>query len=1013
MSLFSGPEGSYFSFSADFYQLPNTTLGVVVGAPRANSSQPGVIEGGAVFFCPWSSSGGACDVLNFDLKGDETFRTPNLQQKTSKSHQWLGASVRSLQDHILACAPLFHWNVKTERGESENTPVGTCLLLNVQTGQSLHYSPCRDNLVEADYKARKYINDRRYCEAGFSSDVTKDDRVVIGAPGGYYFQGQVISAALRDIIDSAKTSTPVRFVPGETVSPETGGYDRYHGYSVATGELTGDTLTDYVVGVPNDRDTSGSVKIYDGDSSRILLVHHTFPGTQVASYFGHSVAVTDINNDGLEDVLVGAPLFMERVSGQHLQEVGQVSVFLQRGYPSFLSRPDQVLGGTDVYGRFGSSLAALGDLDMDGYNDVAVGAPSAGGEGKVFIYLGRREGLSPQPSQVLPSPHPQGTRPAAFGFTLRGGTDIDANGYPDLIVGAWGVDTMAVYRAQAVIIARTELSLLPDFLNPDVKQCELPSSNKPVACFIVEMCVHVSGHRIPLETVLEAELQLDKMKQPMARRTLLMQTNQPQEHFQLTIKRDVGVVCRNYTAYLRPESEFKDKLSPIFISLNYSLLDSQQAVLHGQKSVVAQTRIILDCGEDNMCVPDLQLIAEAGTESLVVGDDHPALVMVTAENRGEGAYETEMEIRPPPNTHYQSVLPVREDLSRLVCVQRKENQTVLIVCELGNPMKQGQKLQAGLLFSVSHLEDVENHVTFKLQIKSKNSQSPDSNVVNLRIGVIAMATLEMRGGSSPLECVLPVTSWQQSEQPHSLEDVGPLVEHVYELRNLGPSTVNARLEVNFPTRQDDKYLLYVFANASEELLSCHSNSSDIDPYRLASNVTERAMESFQQHPETHQHEPPQRGTILVNCSGGEGCVRFVCEATGLQRGWSSVVRISARLWLHTFTQRPYVNFDLRSSAKYEVTSTASKIQPQDLSSGHAETKTSVLWRSPDGEKEVPVWWIVVSIISGLLLLALLCFIFWKVGFFKRSRPPSDDDDDDEEELAAESEYAQMPTDTHK
>ena len=36
-------------------------------------------------------------------------------------------------------------------------------------------------------------------------------------------------------------------------------------------------------------------------------------------------------------------------------------------------------------------------------------------------------------------------------------------------------------RAQAVIIARTELSLLPDFLNPDVKQCELPSSNKPVA----------------------------------------------------------------------------------------------------------------------------------------------------------------------------------------------------------------------------------------------------------------------------------------------------------------------------------------------------------------------------------------------------------------------------------------------------------------------------------------------------------------------------------------------------
>ncbi|XP_035602313.1 integrin alpha-IIb-like [Oncorhynchus keta] len=156
-------------------------------------------------------------------------------------------------------------------------------------------------------------------------------------------------------------------------------------------------------------------------------------------------------------------------------------------------------------------------------------------------------------------------------------------------------------------MAKTQLSLYPDFLNPDVKECERTTTNEPVACFTVMMCISVSGHSIPEEIVLDA------ITQPMARRALFLHTNLPREYFQLTIQRDVGVVCRNQTAYLRHESEFKDKLSPIFISLNYSLSNSnsQETILHGQRAVVTQTRIILDCGEDNVCVPDLRLTSEA------------------------------------------------------------------------------------------------------------------------------------------------------------------------------------------------------------------------------------------------------------------------------------------------------------------------------------------------------------------------------------------------------------------
>ncbi|NWJ06569.1 ITA2B protein, partial [Crypturellus undulatus] len=221
------------------------------------------------------------------------------------------------------------------------------------------------------------------------------------------------------------------------------------------------------------------------------------------------------------DVLVGAPLFLARRPDGPRLELGRVYLYLRRGARPY-AQPWQTLTGPDAYGRFGSAIASLGDLDQDGHTahgelpcsrlparylspDVAVGAPFGGdsGSGCVFVFRGQSEGLEWAPSQRLESPF---TGPAAFGFALRGASDLDGNGYPgtdtgrsgrpwrpllvaavptplrcptDLLVGAFGADKVAVYRGQPVVVVHVRLTL-PDGLNPEKKECSVPSSDARV-----------------------------------------------------------------------------------------------------------------------------------------------------------------------------------------------------------------------------------------------------------------------------------------------------------------------------------------------------------------------------------------------------------------------------------------------------------------------------------------------------------------------------------------------------
>ncbi|NWU29451.1 ITA2B protein, partial [Dyaphorophyia castanea] len=88
---------------------------------------------------------------------------------------------------------------------------------------------------------------------------------------------------------------------------------------------------------------------------------------------------------------------------------------------------------------------------------------------------------------------------------------------------------------------------------------------------------------------LEAELQLDRLKPRPSRRVLVLQGHQPSWQDELVVAPGTPPVCSNLTAYLRDEAEFKDKLSPVALSVALTLSrNATGLVLYGDTLVQAQ-----------------------------------------------------------------------------------------------------------------------------------------------------------------------------------------------------------------------------------------------------------------------------------------------------------------------------------------------------------------------------------------------------------------------------------------
>jgi hypothetical protein len=198
-------------------------------------------------------------------------------------------------------------------------------------------------------------------------------------------------------------------------------------------DVDGDGFADVAISDPDASNNYGRVVLFSGGAAGPgTTPATTLTGTDGPSYFGAAVASAgDVNGDGYADLIVGAPNY----PGVPWQgpNAGRAYVFL--GGPTGLSTsPTTLVAPSGDSGAFGASVAYAGDVNGDGYADVAISAVATGHDtGTVYVYLGGASGLATAPTIAIAGPDGPNAR---FGVAVSGVGDVDDDGYGDLAIGA-------------------------------------------------------------------------------------------------------------------------------------------------------------------------------------------------------------------------------------------------------------------------------------------------------------------------------------------------------------------------------------------------------------------------------------------------------------------------------------------------------------------------------------------------------------------------------------------------
>lgn len=1008
--LKEGPQDSFFGYSVAFHRI-NKASGpaedvILVGAPQANDTKfPNILQPGLIQRCGINRK---LHCTNVDF----------LNQETPSKNQWLGVTLQTEKkekdSHVITCAHRYWANTHFN---------GICYILD--NGLDGFYKFVAN--VRGDHTI--YGANQAGISAMFDPYQKNGYTYAVGAPGAMNWRGTIYSKL--EYFDALDTTVKESKKIGSQIKANS-----YVGYSITSGRFDKSGHY-YATGAPRSNETGQVLLIghrKPNTSDLEFYPNRVFSGDQFGSSFGYSVAAVDLNDDGFDDLVVGAPFYLKPKIGG--------AIYIYMGKPNSLmlatnTKPIKILSRTMnekechalqcEHARFGASLANAGDLNQDGFNDLIVGAPYEG-NGAIYIFHGSASGIVPKPSQRISATdlsHPF----KAFGAALGTGMDVDNNSYPDVLVGAFESDSVALLYSRPIITLKSKITLDPEIIDLNAKS-NCPSFIATNLCIKIQICLtYTTQASLPNDVIKIKYTVISEKFDPkvLIVRALLFQPTSGTNYEtsgELKLRKKDSQNCKTVYAYLR--DSFRDKLNPIKFQFRYELMVPKPVrtssppdinsypildLINSDKTTEErQVEIQKECGSDNQCQSDLVLFATPVNLTKVNDKDPYVLnnketnslqIQFTVINRGEPAYDTKLFLRIPGNLDYQGV-DYSEGKQPVDCAAK--NKTLILCDRLGNPFLNDAPLSFKVKLQVNDPDSSTNILNLYAKISTTSEEiSIDDTTANLTIEVLIMTDIHITGRSSP-EQVVYSGEVRGESAVKTEDDIGPAVNHTYEIYNKGPGSVpNSRLTIKWPYELASsvghgKHLLYLMQppQVMEGNVICQhptiinpasikfkgQTSDEGTPY----SVKRRRREAEPKASEISLAPKARKKSESLSCHDGARCYIIDCHLTNLMAEKSAVIIIRARLWESTLLEdfRSVDEVNIISSASYEIIQDEDIIKQTDYSNDKYDIVTVAI---PDIDiapsKSVPWWVILIAIIVGLVFLICLGLLLWKCGFFKR------------------------------
>ncbi|CAH0714680.1 unnamed protein product, partial [Brenthis ino] len=731
---------------------------LIVGAPVAPSRYRPNLTSGLVYVCSLNNlsvKNVTCHPFGMDDDiQSRLYQRLALHSDFLKNDMWLGATIAVVPNgKLMMCAP--RW--MTPYKDSHLLENGACYLSSKRYGTNLY--PLKENVRQAHRTSgtrREYgeygllLNFYAYGQAGFAIKVSNES-VILGAPGLLQWTGGIV--VYRYFSDSEYFSLQQTMNPYYTLDV---GPDDYLGYSVESGvfEAHGDTL--YVAGAPRSKGGYGQVLIFEPPFRETdpLNIKAKLRGSQLGAYFGGTLCCVDLNGDGITDLLVGAPNYVKEDGGLHYDQ-GAVFVYLtEQTNSSFIITPAGYITGSSSNGnRFGSAIASLGDVDGDGYNDIAVGAPWEDDErGAVYIFKGGKKGLKSQYIQKIMVENSK-----SFGFSISTGLDVNGDECNDISIGAFTTNAAYVFTCIPSMYVETIIKV------PDAMNLQQNATNF-TALFCVKAVQLRTWSHVKID--FKAKITID----PKENRAKINGDSE----YDVTISAG-SENCDEQVVEVKPTADLSRPISMKFkLEVNNDWEDSTEVASHtgrlsdnSKLETSFDIQLIRDCGEDMICKPWLVMSLQPINSTYVPGTDDKLGVKLTVFNKEEPSFGAKVHL----------ILPYSPIRLPSECSLEELN----VTCNLPGPLRREETVEYEIELEYTYKDTVEEIIVVAILDDPMYNETDIERRVEEQIIVVSpKATFEISGQALP-NATIAVTRDKLDEAANIT------LQHYYEVTNFGPS----------------------------------------------------------------------------------------------------------------------------------------------------------------------------------------------------------------------------------